>query len=349
MELTSVVIRAVLGTVFLVAGVAKLIDLKDTARSIEAMGIPPRLSPSLAVVVPTAEMITALALLPERTAAFAAAASLSILTVFSALILWNLLRGRNPECHCFGPMPSRPINGRYLLRNGVLAVGSVVVMWQTWPGPGTQTQQPSWSFQVSAELATTIIMGVAVVLAAQFVFIILLARAHRAEGASPIQDVSVKVRGGDGFSYESVVNGLPVGDPAPHFELPDIHGVTHTLTELMSNGKPIALVFTESKCAACRALIPEIQRWQELHSEKMNFAAVNSGSRRLGSAARDQVLTLFDENNDVHAAYGVQFTPSFVLVSSDGTLASGLAIGSAAIRAEVAAAAGSSFLGGPSH
>ena len=41
------------------------------------------------------------------------------------------------------------------------------------------------------------------------------------------------------------IPGLAIGQPAPDFELPDQHGKTHSLKELLASG-PVALVFYRS-------------------------------------------------------------------------------------------------------
>ncbi len=46
---------------------------------------------------------------------------MALLSVFVVGITYNLARGRNPECHCFGQLHSAPAGWKTLARNGVLA------------------------------------------------------------------------------------------------------------------------------------------------------------------------------------------------------------------------------------
>src|SRR5205823_14712077 len=56
--------------------------------------------------------------------------------------------------------------------------------------------------------------------------------------------------------------GVPVGEPAPEFELPDLEGNSVSLQQLRSGGKPVLLLFTHPGCGPCTALLPEAASWQ---------------------------------------------------------------------------------------
>src|SRR5262245_49854052 len=52
----------------------------------------------------------------------------------------------------------------------------------------------------------------------------------------------------------TVPAGLPVGSPAPEFELPDLAGETKTLAQF--RGQPLLLIFFNPACGFCRDLAP---------------------------------------------------------------------------------------------
>lgn len=96
-------------------------------------GVPPRLAGTVAVVLPLVEIVLAGLLLVSSWAKGAAWGALGLLVVFSAAVAGNLLRGRQPLCHCFGQIHSRPVGVATLVRNGLLGALAAVVAWR---GPG---------------------------------------------------------------------------------------------------------------------------------------------------------------------------------------------------------------------
>ena len=93
-------------------------------------GMPEVLTRPLALLVPLAELVCAAALLPVAFAWWGATGILVLLLLFIAGISVNLVRGRKPDCHCFGQLSSSPIGWNLVLRNGVLAAVAAFIVWQ---------------------------------------------------------------------------------------------------------------------------------------------------------------------------------------------------------------------------
>ena len=132
--------------------------------------------------------------------------------------------------------------------------------------------------------------------------------------------------------------GHPVGSQAPPFSLEGLHGETLTLESLRSVGKPILLLFTDPGCGPCTAMLPEIGRWQEEHSDKLIISLVSRGKAEENRAkAQEHGLTnvLLQEDWEVSEAYQVSGTPSAVLLTPDGKIGSAVAGGPEAIRSIV--------------
>jgi len=95
------------------------------------------LSHALAVAggtVPLLELSLAIGLLLPATAWWSAAVAIGLLFVFVTAIGANVVRGRAPDCHCFGQLHSAPAGWDMLLRNVVsAAVGGVAVVAGTPP------------------------------------------------------------------------------------------------------------------------------------------------------------------------------------------------------------------------
>ena len=104
MSVVALLARLILAGVFAVSGVAKLADRAGSRQAVRDFGVPGWLASPLAFVLPIIELIIAVALLPASWAGWAGAAAAVLLGIFSIAIAVNLIRGRNPDCHCFGQL-----------------------------------------------------------------------------------------------------------------------------------------------------------------------------------------------------------------------------------------------------
>jgi thiol-disulfide isomerase/thioredoxin len=132
-------------------------------------------------------------------------------------------------------------------------------------------------------------------------------------------------------------HGLPVGTPAPAFRLPmlDGDGGEATLETLLTHGKPLLLLFSNTGCVPCVEMLPEIAQWQRLHANKLTLALISRGEEaelRVKAAEHGLVSVLHQTGTELSEAYLTTGTPSAVLVNSDGTVASSVAGGATAIR-----------------
>jgi peroxiredoxin len=124
--------------------------------------------------------------------------------------------------------------------------------------------------------------------------------------------------------------GLQPGRSAPVLSLADHEGRTWALESLLTEGRPLLLVFSDPACTACRELIPEVARWQDRHAEQLSVALVSAGSsvdhvRDLEEHGLSGLLV--DEDRSVAAAYGISATPSAVLVDAERRIAATPAVG----------------------
>ena len=127
------VARLLLAVVFAIAGGAKLVHPTGTRDALRQFGVDDRLAGVFARCLPIAELGIAVGLLPNAAARWAGAGALVLLGVFGVGIGLNLVRGKHPDCHCFGQLYSAPVDWSLLMRNGVLAGAAGAVVWQ---GPG---------------------------------------------------------------------------------------------------------------------------------------------------------------------------------------------------------------------
>ena len=337
MDVALFLIRLLLASVFVVAGVAKLADRGGSTQAVADFGVPSPLVAPLGLLLPLAELAIAAALLPASTAWWGALGALVLLLLFAAGIGANLARGRTPECHCFGQLRSEPAGGKTLARNLVLAALAVFVIWGGYGGAGPSAV--GWIaelsiFQVAGLISLVAALGL---IAAQWLFLLnlldqngrILMRLDAMEqgrGATPSP--------GGGSAQPPV--GLPVESAAPDFELRDLRGEATTLTSLRAAGEPVMLLFTDPDCGPCTAMFPEIRRWQKAYEEGLTIALVSRGTveaNRAKSTEHGLRDLLLQDDWEVSGAYGVESTPSAVFIRPDGTIGSPVLEGADSISA----------------
>ncbi len=345
MDIVLLIARLLLALVFVVAGLAKLADREGSRQAITNFGVPAALVAPLAILLPLAELAVAAALLPAATAWWGTVGALTLLLLFVIGIGVNLARGRKPECHCFGQLHSAPAGPSTLARNGALAAVAAFVVWQGRDGAGPSAL--GWMGGLSAAQLGALILGLVVLalLAGQWWFLLHLLRQNgrlltRVESLEANLGVDAAAPSANGTQQAS---GLPVGSQAPPFSLEGLHGETLTLGSLRSSGKPVMLLFTDPNCGPCTAMLPEIGRWQEEHSEKLAVSLISRGKPKENRAKTGEhglSKVLLQQDWEVSEAYRVGGTPSAVLVQHDGTIGSAVVGGAEAIRALVAYAVG---------
>jgi peroxiredoxin len=344
MGVTLLIARSLLALVFAVAGAAKLADRQGSRQAIVDFGVPSAIVAPLGLLLPLAELAVAATLLPATTAWWGAMGALALLSVFVVGIGINLARGRKPECHCFGQLHSAPAGWKTLARNGVLAVVAGFVLWEGYDG-GAGPSALSWLGALSTAQVLGILGGALVLalLAGQWTFLVhllrqngrLLVRLEALEATAAAGNHAAPSTNGSAQPAQPPA-GLPVGQEAPRFSLKGLHGETLTLDALRSSGKPVMALFTDPGCGPCNALLPEVGRWQGEHAQKLTLALISRGEAEENKTkAQEHGLrnVLLQEDWEVSASYQVGGTPSAVLISPDGKVASPVAGGAEGIRA----------------
>src|SRR2546428_5981011 len=136
MSLVLLFARFLLAVIFVVAGLAKLADRAGSQKALQDFGLPAALAQPLGLLLPLAELAVAVALLLPVTDWWGALGALTLLLLFVGGISYNLARGRQPDCHCFGQLHSAPAGRATLLRNLVLAALAGFVVAVGWSTPG---------------------------------------------------------------------------------------------------------------------------------------------------------------------------------------------------------------------
>jgi peroxiredoxin len=313
-----VLLRLALSAVFSIAGVAKFLDQQGTRNAVKNFGAPAKLTPALALLLPLAELAIAAGLLFDQTVGASAIAALVVLGLFVAAISVSLARGRTHDCHCFGQLYSRPLGWPTLARNLVFALAAAAVWWQARDAARGNVFAALTRFSLWQWVCLLLLAGTATVA---------LAVAYQRQKRLPL-------------TAATLPRGLPVAAPAPPFELAAYEGGSRSLRQLLEQGKPLLLVFTNPTCGPCVTLFQEIKEWQDAHSEQLTIALLSFGTikENFVNVARNGLgQVLLQKQREVAEQYGANLTPSAVVVNPNGRIASELAAGAEEIRALLAA------------
>jgi methylamine dehydrogenase accessory protein MauD len=309
MDTVELALRIVLAVVFATAGVGKLLDLEGSRRAMQDFGVSERAAPAVGLLLPIAELATAILLIFEPTAQVGAILAALLLLAFIAGIANALRKGQEPDCHCFGQIHSAPAGKSTLIRNGVLLVAALVVAIG-----GSGPAIDDWVSARSAAELVAIGLGIIAVAALAYAWTL------REQNKRLENDLSIAKRvGAVGGRF-----GLPVGTMAPAFELPDLSGEPVTLHGLLEPDRPILLMFMSPMCGPCHAMLPKLRQWQDSLRDRLTIAIVSTGTadenESIAEAGMDNVL--LQHEFEVSEAFAVRATPSAVVVARDGFIAS---------------------------
>ena len=117
---------------------------------------------------------------------------------------------------------------------------------------------------------------------------------------------------------------IHIGQPAPDFELPDLQGRLHRLSEM--RGRVVVLNFWSAECPwaerADQAIDTYRQEWGETVTVWPIASNVNESTKMLAEAAGQHGLevVLHDSRHHVADRYGAQTTPHLFVVDGQGLL-----------------------------
>ena len=258
-----------------------------------------------------------------------AVGALGLLAVFSAAIGVSLARGRTPDCHCFGQLHSAPASWKTLVRNAALAALAIVALAE--PGPGLFSSVRNLApVGILALVAGVVAVGLAVGGGLAFVSLMrsygrVLLRLDTVENA--LREAGIEIDDEEALP----ALGIDPGTPAPAFTTETASGDQLSLDDLLQPGLPLLLLFTSPSCGPCQALLADISRWQTDHQDSLTLATLSSGDlAAIHAEAEEHSLerVLVDHELAVFEAYQASGTPSAVLISPDGQIASYIASGS---------------------
>ena len=303
-------IRVLLAAVFAVAGIAKLRDLEGSRTAMKDFGVPAGLARGGGVLLPLVEIAVAVALIPTSTARWAAAVALVLLLAFIWGIAAALRRGVSPDCHCFGQLHSAPAGPSTLARNAVLAALALVVVVEA---PGAALDD--WVAARSAAELVAVGAGIAAIGFGAACLVMWRQRSGLMRQLARAQRMAT-----------SAAPGIPIGSRAPNFSLPDLRGDTVSFESLLARGRPLLMVFVSPGCEQCVELLPKLARWQNSLADRLTLVLVSTGSVKRNQPIFEEEYGMSDvllqEFMEVSDAFRIRGTPSAVVITPDGIVAS---------------------------
>jgi thiol-disulfide isomerase/thioredoxin len=324
--------------VFVVAGLAKLADRSGTRQAVVEFGVPSRFAAPFALLLPLAELACAVTLLPAATASIGAAGSLVLVMLFSGAIALSLIRGRAPDCHCFGQLHSAPASWKTLVRNAALGAAAAFALVAGLTG--TNASAVAWVGRLRGAELLALVVGVssALLLAAGGSALLTLLRSYGKVLVRLERVESAIAAAGIEFDYEAEqpMLGLPPGTPAPTFATTDVDGERVSLADLLAPGLPLLLLFTSPTCGPCKVLLPDMAQLQRDEAERLTIAFASGGGRleEVRAEAKEFELehVLHDPELELYRDFQANGTPSAVVIAPDGLIGSSLATGPDWIR-----------------
>jgi uncharacterized membrane protein YphA (DoxX/SURF4 family) len=312
----EIVLRLIIAAVFAAAGIAKLRDHHGTIRMLMGFGLAERLARPSGAALPVLELAVAVALLLPVSARYGALAALALVMMFSAAMVWNLARGRRPDCQCFGQAHATPIGWQPLARNAGLALAAAVVLWMPADAVGHTTGA------LLAVAVGTVIVALGYWIARLTSRVRMLEQRAAGSPVAAPGDVAAS-----DASTPALSRGRALGSVAPEFSLINLDGVRVSLGTLLSRGKPVLLVFTDPGCGPCARLLPDIGARHDRLGPFVTIAAVSRGAADAQALVAGVPHLLVQRDREVMNDYQVAGTPTAVLINADGTIGSPLAPG----------------------
>lgn len=331
MDTILLLLRLILFAVFAMAAIGKFLDLEGAEKAVRDFGTPADLAKPFAVALPFAEGVFAFCFLFPSTSWVGAVGGLILLLSFTGAMIFQMARGNAPDCHCFGQMHSEPVSRKTLVRNIIFSVLALVLVAQGRSGQGLELSGAN----SDSMLLLATFAGLALTAAALFLLKRIMDNQsqilRRLEVLEVVSREGVPVDRSDAGHPE---DGLPIGAKFPDFDLTDVSGRRVSLTTMLSGGRPAVVFFVSPTCEPCKALLPEMEKWEAELGSRVNFVLFSSGGAdaNAGKFAVFSDDVILQDKREIAEFVQARWTPTAVFVRSDGTIGSQVAAGDVGIR-----------------
>ena len=311
--------RLLVAIAFLVAGVSKLRRPAISAQGLQDFGVPQSLARPLGILLPVSELLVATLILLAPSARIGAQSAAALLAVFTTGIVYHLIRGNTPTCHCFGQASARPVSWRTCLRNLVLILASLCIA--ATPSSSNLASLAGLQSVTRSEAASALaVLLLAVVVIAEGALILQLIQ-QQGRLLARIEEIEVALPSGN---VQSTRRAITRNARAPDFALTDAQGSMFTLETLCERDRSIAIAFLEPGCGPCRELLPRLASVsQHLKDEVLVVIASSQTWPSVPDAIADlsRLLMLVDNGGKAMKAFHVTGTPTLIIINQNRTIA----------------------------
>ena len=336
MDLLLLMIRLALAGVFATAGFAKFADLRGSEKAFKEFGVPGSLALPSSIALSVLEIAIAVALLFPITSWFASLAAAALLILFICQMAYQRAKGNAPDCHCFGQLHSEPVSLKSIVRNGVFLAIAAVPALRGPSGQGLSLQS------ITLEMVPTMLGTLAVVMLGGA--LLYLRKLVRTQDEIKKRLDLIALLEPSGLAADSVhaadpQAGLPIGAPIPDFDLPSVSGERVSLASIKESRQPALFFFVSPTCEPCQSLLDNFIEWRVELSGRANVFFVTNGTaadNRKKFEVLGEASVLLDDRREFAKSVGGRWTPTALLVDSNGKVASHIAAGDLAIEDLVA-------------
>lgn len=162
---------------------------------------------------------------------------------------------------------------------------------------------------------------------------------HPAVGGEAIEKLLNEIKAenlDDAFLYVAQANGNgkqpKIGEAIPEFSLPDLNGEQISTQDF--RGKKTLVTFWSMTCSFCLQMIEELSEWDKVKGkDEPNLIVFSDGDANAHKDLKLNAPIVLDKEYETAEKFGMDGTPSAVLVNEDGKIISETAIGAEKIWA----------------
>lgn len=308
----------ILTLTLVVSGIAKLPARAQTVDAMTSLRIPfRRLHPLAAVAVPAAELIAAVLLwVPWVSLQTVVSVGVAVLmATYLVIIARALTFDEEVECSCFGTIASPTVSRTTLLRNILLTLTGVLGVVAAATG------------QIAVAVSDGLpgLLGWAIALGVTALITVCVMGGVKGSGAGSGAGGDTAAPGGADLADGDVEELDYERTPIPFGALTRQDGTTVTLKELTAE-RAVLLLLLSYGCGPCVRVLDEIVGWREKLGGMVHVQVVylqkleNLPEAAIERAGGDP---LNDPEANVQRVFGLQGTPSAILLGADGMTAGG--------------------------
>ena len=150
--------------------------------------------------------------------------------------------------------------------------------------------------------------------------------------ATTARTPTVPMHNGNGSANGAVKPSL-LGKPAPDVTLSTLDGEDVALSTMIGS-EPTALLFWNPGCGYCSRMLDDLKVLEAEPAENApKIVVISAGDAERNRAQRITSTLLLDPGFSAGRQFGASGTPSAVLIDSEGTVASNVAVGAPAVLA----------------